>query len=343
VPRAERGGPRSDRGKARAEWAERAGTDEDGLLGFLSSFRFELAYEAIRLRADVSLLMTANGLRSDPSAVALGADWIAKQVIAGHRRVTLDDIKDAVKSLRLQADSPWTTVSIATIKRDNLAEQAAVSIDWVNRIEGTTDWNRVVPAPPHTWDDLATDIRSIRGQLGESRRILVTGHLRQATGFLVGTELRRVMGYEVGIRQGEQLWTGEASTTTNGVITVTEQDATAGPDTAIVVGVSADTADVAADWIRESELPVSKILIAQPATGVGPGAVPSPEAANSIAAAIRDLARRYAKRESELHLFLIGPFGLAVLLGHHWNRVTTTHVYEHLGGPEYVHAFTVDA
>lgn len=44
-----------------------------------------------------------------------------------------------------------------------------------------------------------------------------------------------------------------------------------------------------------------------------------------------------------LHLFLIRPLGLAVLLDHHWNRVTTTHVYEHLDGADYVHALTVDA
>jgi hypothetical protein len=32
-----------------------------------------------------------------------------------------------------------------------------------------------------------------------------------------------------------------------------------------------------------------------------------------------------------------------VLLGHHWNRLATTHVYEHLGPPAYTHAFAVEA
>ena len=57
---------------------------------------------------------------------------------------------------------------------------------------------------------------------------------------------------------------------------------------------------------------------------------------------IRDLARSHA-RVGQLHLFLIGPLGVAVLLGHHWNRLITTHVYEHIGGLDYVHAFTVEA
>lgn len=340
MPRAGQGGPKSTRGRARLEWAQKAGTNEARLLHFLSHFHLDVAYDIDRLQEDISLLMTANGLRSDAMAVALGADWIEKQVIAGRRRVGLEDVKSAVESMDLQAGSPWTTVSVATLKHDELADQAVISIDWLDRVDGTNEWTRVAPAPPHTWDDLAADIRSITAQLGGSKRVLVTGHLRQATGFLIGTELRRVARYEIGIRQREQLWTGE-SPITNGHIDFTEEKIESGPDTAIVVNVAADFADVAKAWIRESGLPVGKILTVEPVGGVSHLAIPTPTAANSAAIAIRDLARRHAK--GELHLFLIGPLGLAVLLGHHWNRVTTTHVYEHLGGTDYARAFTVDA
>ncbi|TWS22795.1 SAVED domain-containing protein [Tsukamurella sputi] len=341
VPRATQGGPNSDRGKARVAWAAEAQTDEEHLLDLLTHLHFDIAYDLDRLRRDVSLLMTANGLRSDPTAVELGADWVSKQVIAGHRRISLDDIKRAITTLGLHAGSPWTTISIATITHDYLAEQAAVSIDWVDRMSGVTDWTRVEPAQPASWNELATDIRSIPSRLGSNKRILVTGHMRQATGFLVGTELRRVKGYEVGVRQGDQLWTGEEQTT-SGTITHMREDAAAAPGTAIIVNIAADAAADTIEWIRESALPVSEILTATPIAGVGPKAVPNAAAANSLAIDIRDLARRHA-RNGDLHLFLIGPLGVAVLLGHHWNRLTTTHVYEHLGGVDYTHAFTVEA
>jgi hypothetical protein len=110
----------------------------------------------------------------------------------------------------------------------------------------------------------------------------------------------------------------------------------------IIVNVAAEAAADTIEWIRDSALPVSKILTVTPAAGVGPKAVPTAAAANSLGTAIRDLARRRS-RDGDLHLFLIGPLGLAVLLGHHWNRLTTTHVYEHLGGIDYTHAFTVEA
>ena len=341
MPRAAQGTQRSDRGQARAAWAVAADTDEPTLMSFLDDFYLDVAYDVHRLRHEISLLMTANGLRSDDSAIDQGVGWIAAQVRAGNRRVSLGDIKDAVTALDLRAGSPWTTVSIATIKHDPLAEQAAVSIDWVDRIDGDKDWTRVAPAPPHTWAELAADIAAAPARLQGARRILVGGHMRQATGFRVGAELRRVLGYEVGVRQGDQLWSSQESTQSY-PLEVAEQTVGSGTGTALIVNVAADAASAAIDWIGQSQLPVGAIVTATPSTGPGPRAVPTPAAANSLAVAVRDLARRYASAES-LHLFLIGPLGLAVLMGHHWNRVATTHIYEHLGGPDYAHAFTVEA
>ena len=125
-------------------------------------------------------------------------------------------------------------------------------------------------------------------------------------------------------------------------LTVSETVVESGPGTAIIVNVAASAAEDAISWITANEVPVSKILTVTPSRGVGPKSVPTAEAANGLAVAIRNLARPHAPA-GLLHLFLIGPLGLAVLLGHHWNRLTTTHVYEHLGGREYTSAFVVHA
>ncbi|OOK65167.1 hypothetical protein BZL29_7989 [Mycobacterium kansasii] len=266
VPRAAQGGPMSQRGQARAAWARAADTDEANLMAFLNDFRLDIAYDRGRLREEISFLMTANGLRSDDNAIDQGASWVAKQVIAGHRRLTLADIKQAVSALQLQAGSAWTTVSVATIKRDDVADQAAVSIDWVDRIAGEKHRDRVAPAPPHTWADLASDIASVPSQLGGARRILVSGHMRQATGFLVGAELRRVLGYEVGIRQNDQLWSSQ-ETIEAFDLDVTEHPVELGSDTALIVNVAANFADQAAEWIHSAGLPVATIVSASPSTG----------------------------------------------------------------------------
>lgn len=341
LPRAAQGGPNSDRGKARALWASAAGEDEATLLRFLADFHLDTGYDLNRLRDHVGLLMTANGLKSDDEAISLGTDWVAGRVIAGQRRLPLGDIKLAVSDRELHAGRPWAIISIATIKRDELAYQAAVSIDWVDHMSGEQEWKRVTPKEPATWDDLAEQVRTIPGLLQARRRVLVTGHMRQATGFVVGAELRRVLGYEVGIRQGEQLWSGGEPTDPYGLESIAI-GLNQGADAALILNVAANGTDAVLGWIKRQGLPVGQAFVLTPRTGTGPNAVGSPNNANSLAIAVRDFARQHCTA-SDLHLFLVGPLGLAVLLGHHWNRVTKTHLYEHLGTPDYVHAFTVDA
>jgi hypothetical protein len=342
LPRAGQGGPKSDRGKARRAWAESADTTEEALLEFFAHFRFDLAYDLTMLRSNVSLLMTAAGLRSDDNAVNLGADWIAHRVIEGQRVQTYDDIKQAVDELSLRAGSPWATISIATLSADPVADQALIALDWVDRMKGDTSWEKVEPAPPVTWEDLAADIANIPQQLNGQKRILVTGTVRQATGFFLGAELRQVLGFDIAVRQLDQVWTGDTPTAPYD-LRVDEKHVGNGNDLALIVNVATDATDTVINWLRAEQLPVEKALAISPDTSPGPKALPTPQAANSLAIAIRNFARQHAPDNGDIHLFLAGPLGLAVLLGHHWNRVAITRVYEHLGATRYAHAFTVTA
>lgn len=342
LPRAAQGGPKSDRAKARAEWAAAAGTDEQTLLAFLESFHLDIAYDTDRLHQAVSLLMTANGLRSDHAAITLGTGWIQSEVIAGHRRLDLDEITGAIDHLNLRTGEPWHTISISTVDHDPLAHQATAAIDWVDRIEGDNPFKKVVPAVPATWGDLAADIQGLRQGLGLHRRVLITGYFRQATGFYTGTQLRAVYGYHIGHKQRDQLWTSDASTSPYELTTATMSVGN-GPDLALIVNVSTDATLAVNQWLQGQSIPIGTVLSVTPASGTGPNSVPTPEAAQSLAIAIRDAARHNAPRNGDVHLFLAGPLGLSLLLGHNWNRIATTHVYEHLGGTDYMPSFTVDA
>jgi SMODS-associated and fused to various effectors sensor domain len=64
--------------------------------------------------------------------------------------------------------------------------------------------------------------------------------------------------------------------------------------------------------------------------------------ATATAVGIRDLVRQLAREHDaqRLHLFLAVPHGLALLLGHLWDRMPPTLVYEDLGaGNAYQPAF----
>jgi SMODS-associated and fused to various effectors sensor domain len=66
--------------------------------------------------------------------------------------------------------------------------------------------------------------------------------------------------------------------------------------------------------------------------------------ATATAVRIRDLVRRLAREHNarRLHLFLTVPHGLALLLGHIWDRMPPTLLYEDLGaGNAYQPAFLI--
>lgn len=111
--------------------------------------------------------------------------------------------------------------------------------------------------------------------------------------------------------------------------------------------MAVDPTNAVAAYLRSRAIPVGELVTVQPAAGPDDQAVANAGQAVAYAQQIRDLVRRQLDRRPDaewVHLFLAGPGGLALLLGHRWNRIRPTVVYEHLGpGRGYTPAFTVNA
>jgi len=344
LPRAAEQGPSSRRGRERREWAAAAGVSEPALIGLLDVLRFHLGHDVQLLHDHVSLLMSATGLRSDAAAVQAGASWVQQQVIAGVRALDVRAISAGVADLSLEAGHAWPTVSIATLKPDPLAAEAVATIDWVDRFEGMDAYSRRRPAPPATWQELAHDIDTLPGQVVGNDSVLITGSMRLATGFKVGTALRRVTGVHVAVRQGSQIWHSEETYDQPRKPAAAVIDIGQGPDVAVVVEVAAPATPDVVDWVRDTGLPVDHVLTLRPSvTGAHDQAVADGSDAVALATGIRDAVRNLRKTHRQVHLFLAGPLGLAVLLGHRWNRVGPTVVYEDLVADGYVAAFDIRA
>ena len=89
-------------------------------------------------------------------------------------------------------------------------------------------------------------------------------------------------------------------------------------------------------------LPAARYVDLSPQGGVGPLSLPDAAAAVGWAHAARE-GIRAAVRDSgarRVHLFMCAPAGAALLLGHIWNRVGTTVVYEDLS-PGYAPTFEI--
>jgi hypothetical protein len=344
VPRGAAGGPASKLGKARRAWAAAAGIDEADLLELLRVLEFDLARDRQHVEQLVRLTMLLAGLRGDDQALALATDWIAAQVVGGTRRLTADQIATAVDDLGLRADAARTVVSITTLQPDPLAAQARHALDWVERFDGESPFDKRRPRSPSTWQELQNDIDALAIACRGEPRIAVTGSLRLAPAFAVGAALRMVTNTDVAVVQRGQLWASDAAYDAPVRPVTHETPIKQGDDVAIAVAIAADPTDDVLDHLRAAAVPVNRLVVLSVGKGPRDNLVQSPGHACALAIGIRDEARRQARQHPRVHLFQAGPMGLALLLGHRWNRVAPTVVYEdlgHLGG--YEPAFHVSA
>jgi hypothetical protein len=343
LPRAGEGGPGSVRGKARAAWAKAADLTETELLELLAVLDFDLARDRMHLEETVKLAMFAAGLRSDDLALAVGADWVAEQVVAGRRELDLDAIQYAVGMRALHSGPTRTVVSVATLTPDRLAARAAHAIDWVNRFDGPDAYAKRRPKAPATWQQLQAEIEDIPAQLGGASHVAITGSLRLAPAFTVGAALRMVSDIDIAVMQRGIPWRSDAPYSTPITPTSAEYDIGQGEDVAIAIEVATTmTADVRV-FLRDRNIPVSRLDVLGSPGGSRDNAVAGPGQACALAVGLRDAARLSARGHPRVHLFLATPMGLALLLGHRWNRVAPTIVYEDLAVLGYEAAFTVSA
>ena len=174
----------------------------------------------------------------------------------------------------------------------------------------------------------------------------LTGSFRQATAFALGAALRDVTGIEdIAIKQRRQSWSSSQAYDEATIPAVIGHDVAQGDELAVAVAVALDPTDDVLEFLRAQAVPVERLLVLRPLQGPSTDiAIPNAPAAVALAVGIRDAVRQASRKHPRVHLFLAGPGGLAALLGHRWNRVRPTVVYEDVQGEHtYEAAFTVDA
>ncbi|MFJ8561910.1 MULTISPECIES: SAVED domain-containing protein [Streptomyces] len=350
MPKAGVGGDKSDRGKARARWAEEAALTETELLDLLSVLHFDLSVNMVKYQEYLQLLMAVAGLHNDQRALEAGAGWVAKMVRDGQRELTLAMVESAVTELGLEAGPARAVLSIATLKPDPMAPDADHAIDWVDRFESESEYTKRRPLSPNTWAQLQADIEAAPGRLpAGTTAVSVTGSIRLAPAFLVGTTFRMVTGTDLAAlqrgRAGSELWSTNDPFETPLAPEVAEYELGQGDEIAVAIAVATEITSDVLEYLREQNLPVGKLIVFAPPSGkANDGSVHGSTAANALAVGIRDHLRRSTRRVQRMHLFLACPMGLAVLLGNRWNRLCQTVVYEDIKiGDGYEAAFTVEA
>ena len=345
LPRLREQGPRSDSGKARRAWADHLGISEEDLLELLEHLEIRAGRSSFEeLREHCCWLMAAVGLQDDLNAVDVGMGEMRRLVRDGIRELDEALLREIIAQKRLTAADKRAVLLVQQIDRDPWPELATASVDWVELFEGEEPAARRQLRTPSDWNDvlrpqLRDAVDTIR-QL-DVRDVLLAGKMRLAAGFVAGFELSDVAGFSVAVQQREEEW---ASSGERADVTVATEaiELGRGDELAICISVAADLADDVRAYVDQEGLALGRLVVVRPERGVGRTAIGGPAEARGLASAIFDAARTEVRGRNVpvLHLFQSAPLGLAVLLGHIWNRMPETIVYEDLGaGRAYTSTF----
>lgn len=330
-----RSGPRSKAGKAIRRWADHLQISLDELREFLDTVCFQHGEPDASWMARCRPLMRDAGLRDDNDALAVGRTMIREWVTAGAGARTRDDIRAEVTVRGLLARSGTLTLAVHAIDRTTLADLPNITVDITDLYPDIHPFQRRQLRDPADWSTVVapklaaanTDLATFR-----SHRVHIVGAMRLALWFAVGRTLPDVGGWVLSLDQQNIEWCTNAERTTADIdVLLNEKNSTEG-DLVVAIALRHDPTTEIRDYIEKSGLAVKTLLVLSTSTGPSPTSVPGPGWAADWASRSRDHIRAAVREAnaSTVHLFFAAPAGIAMFLGHQWNMIPTTTVYEHL-------------
>jgi hypothetical protein len=335
-------------GKTRAAWAAHLHVDEEELLQLLGCLHFRVGrpYEAEAEHA--ADLMLAAGMRNGISAIRLGVDRMRRWVLEGRRKLPADEVEAGIDGLDLRAADPAATLLIQAIVRDPLPEDATEALDWVDLFQGDEPWTRRKTRDADAYRQV------MHPQLQEAadrliaagyRRVVVRGAMRLATWLAAGHALAEVRGVQLVCGHRGQPWSSDDTPRMTNIDASIAARLGQGDDLAVALAIAAEPIEDVIAFARATQLPVDAVgRVALPG---GPHIARIADGGHAVGVVhgIRDEMRRLLRETAarRIHLFLATPAGLALLLGHRWNRIAPTVVYEDLSLDGYQPAYDIMA
>ena len=330
--------PNSKTGLARKRLAEHLQVSEEEVLLFLEDLCFRLGKTNDDWVEIAKPNMFAAGLRHDQDAVTRGIEIVRGWVTSGKRKLTRAELHEAVEPLKRPGDLPAASLLVQAIDRDPMPETATIVLDWSNLFPGSEPRVRRQPLEEALWNDqfrpeLHRAAQALRSQ--GYANILVRGYMRLPTWFAAGVELSRTAGFQVASFQGQAPWPSEGSLSEVAIEHIAT-DLGAGESLAIGIALAFDLSTDVLTYLDDQRIAINKYVCIRPANGVNNQAIRDPAEARGWAYKVRDSVRRLVQdnRARQIHLFLAGPHGAMLLLGHLWDRMPITRLYEDLGPNE---------
>lgn len=328
----------------RRAWSEHLDIDEGELLAFLGGLRIRAGCQYANEAERVGDLMLAAGLENDDVAIAKGVNLMRSWVLDGVRSVDAATVLAAIEGLDLRESDRAAVLLIQAIAREPEPHEADEVLDWVDHFEGDSPKTRRRAVSDHAYEQMGQELRDAAGRLIVSgvSRVVVRGPMRLTSWFAAGEALSEVSGVAVTCGQRGQQWSSDQGDGTASVATSAIAEPNAGGTLAVAVGFAADLGPDVVAFVESSGLPVKAVLQVSHAFGHRiADARESVNTATAIKQAVRDALREH--QCDQVDLFIAAPAALALHLGHQWNRVAPTRVWEDQGINGYQAAFVVEA
>jgi SMODS-associated and fused to various effectors sensor domain len=344
-PRLRQVTPGSKAGRGLKTWADHLQVTEPDLLDMLDHFTLltgQAGWAEFQVR--VSDRMAAVGLKRDDLAVEQGVRAIHAWVTAGRRELDRETLAAEVMRRGLHGEARQATLVVQAIDRDPWAAGATVSLDWVSLFAGDHPRERRQLHDPRHWNErllpeLEQAERSIRGLAFD--RVLIRGSMRLPAWFATGIAFGDTRNVRVASMQRDQRWGSEVAPA-DFPVRASCVDVGAGSELAIGLSITSDLSDDVQAFLLNSELAIGRFVVITPAQGASRTAISDAAEAMGCALAVRKVVRDQVRETGarKVHLFFSVPAGGALLLGHIWNRIPHTQVYEDLN-PSYAPAFLI--
>jgi hypothetical protein len=316
--------PRSESAKIRAAWATHLGISDEALRELLSHLAIRLGQGSVRdVMERCADVMLAAALQNDKNAITLGYTAIRSKIEAGMRELDPGSMRELVEELGLAAVEPHATLVVQGIKPTPFAEAATVTLDWQELYED----DRRSLRDPSSAERMLEDLRSARTVIEAAGygKVDVRGHFRLGTAFAIGAELSRTAKFELAVRQNGATWTTAGHRSDIG-LSIEAHEVGLGEDVAICLSISRPIVDDVLKYLEAQHLPIGRLLDIRPHDGPERDALADPADARAVVDATVLEAGRTP--EKVVHLFLCAPNAVALMMGHGWNRVPATQVYE---------------
>jgi hypothetical protein len=327
-------------------WADHVGVAEADLLEMLDVLRFRTDVTESSFRERITDITRLIGLRSDEGAILEGIGVIRSWIKSSRAPRTSEDVLEVVEALNLRV-APQSGLLVIQALRPVDDQDATASIDWIDRFVGDEARSRRGLKDPTAWNgsllsELRAEIERIRADYD---RVAVRGEARLPIWFATGSELSEVAGAVVSTIQNGDVWASDAAPASSPELVVTDARRFEGSGSELAISIAiADDPTTDASAYLEREVPsVGHAVTITLATGPNSRSIRDAGEAVALARGIRDEIRSLCRtsRPPRLHLFLAMPHGLALILGHLWDRMPPTQLYEDLTGSAYQPAFLV--